>query len=165
MTDTRSKNWKQKKIGTHICVFGTATLNFLSSEVYRCVRVYEAIFFQITQMLWSKDDHSSHTFKEEALLKIIFVYAFRKNNIWHKVLRTILLHMSFAFSWSGPDCRPYFCGKAVKGQEEGATLIVGQRLNILAICDISTPLICSNIYTNRFFYLSILKNLDHCDHP
>ena len=129
MTDTRSKNWKQKKIGTHICVFGTAPLNFLSSEVYRCVRVYEAIFFQITQMLWSKDDHSSHTFKEEALLKIIFVYAFRKNNIWHKVLRTILLHMSFAFSWSGPDCRPYFCGKAVKGQEEGATLIVARRLN------------------------------------
>ena len=61
-------------MGTHICVFGTAPLNFLSSEVYRCVRVYEAIFFQITQMLWSKDDHLSHLLqKKQCCKKIIFV--------------------------------------------------------------------------------------------
>ena len=116
-------------------------------------------------MLWTKDDHLGHLLQALLQEKHFCFYAFRKNNIWQKVFRTILLHMSFAFSWSGPDCRPYFCGKAVKGQEEGATLIVAQRLNWTSWSSLTFHLhqIYSNMYSNIFFYLSLLKNsfIDH----
>ena len=107
-------------------------------------------------------------FTEEAVLQEnhFCFYAFRKNNIWHKVFRTILLHMSFAFSWSGPDCRPYFCGKAVKGQEEGATLIVARRLNWTSWSSLTFHL---HQYTAISLqidsYASLLKNsfIDHSE--